>query len=211
MATVTHVIRSHYDPADREKLEHETGQRTDDQSDPWQTESSFSAQRRIRAAPTFVPATTSYDEWGVPLRTSSATPAPDKRAQPSTSTAEWYKSLTAAASSKAPPPRPSKRTLPALRADGIDSETSPRRHPQARLVYQQSVTLRAVHQAELASTVSGRLARARSTAVALRGSLYPPSLAAHRPVEQGVWYAAAEQGAARASEVDEPIGSQAFS
>lgn len=116
MATVTHIIRSHYDPADREKLERETGQRTDDQADPWQTESSFSAQRRIRAAPTFVPATISYDEWGVPLRTSSPTVAPEKPDQPSTSSAEWYRSLTASSSSRqAPPPRPSSAPSPRAR------------------------------------------------------------------------------------------------
>ncbi|KAF8550063.1 hypothetical protein OG21DRAFT_1447135 [Imleria badia] len=112
MATVTHIIRSHYDPADREKFERETGQRTDDQSDPWQTESSFSAQRRIRAAPTFVPATISYDDWGVPLRTSSPTPAPEKPDQPSTSTAEWYRSLTASTSSHEAPLRPSSAPSP---------------------------------------------------------------------------------------------------
>ena len=104
MATVTHTIRSHYDPADREKLERETGQRTNDQSDPWQTESSFSAQRRVRAAPTFVPATISYDEWGAPSHTAAPTVAPE---EPDTSTAEWYRSLTTASSRGAPPQRPS--------------------------------------------------------------------------------------------------------
>ncbi|KAH0832053.1 hypothetical protein J3R83DRAFT_12961 [Lanmaoa asiatica] len=96
MATVTHIIRSHYDPADREKLERDTGQRINDQSDPWQTETSFSAQRRVRAAPTFVPATISYDEWGVPLHTPSPTAASASEGpgEPSTSTAEWYRSLT---------------------------------------------------------------------------------------------------------------------
>ena len=105
MATVTHIIRSYYDPADREKLEHETGQQIDDQSDPWQTESSFSAQRRIRAAPTFVPAAVSYDEWGFPSHTSSPTPKPDHPSS-SSSTAEWYRSLTGASVSHGPP-RPS--------------------------------------------------------------------------------------------------------
>lgn len=112
MATVTHIIRSHYNPADREELERETGQRINDQSDPWETESSFSAQRRNRAAPTFVPATISYDGWGVPLPTAprAALKLPD---QPSTSTAEWYKSLTAPSSSReAPPARPSSAPTP---------------------------------------------------------------------------------------------------
>ena len=113
MATVTYIIRSHYDPADREKLERETGQRTNDQCDPWQTESSFSAQRRIRAAPTFVPATTPYDEWGFPSHTFSPTTAPEKPDQLSTSTAEWYRSLTATSSSRQDPPaRPSSPPSP---------------------------------------------------------------------------------------------------
>ncbi|KAG8214588.1 hypothetical protein J3R82DRAFT_9657 [Butyriboletus roseoflavus] len=112
MATVAHIIRSHYDPADREKLERQTGQRVNDQSDPWQTEPSFSAQRRIRALPTFVPATISYDEWGVPSHIASPTAAkqPDQR---SSSTAEWYRSLIGASSShEAPiaPPRPSSQS-----------------------------------------------------------------------------------------------------
>ncbi|KAF8133781.1 hypothetical protein EV363DRAFT_1161259 [Boletus edulis] len=111
MATVTHIIRSHYDSADREKLELKTGQRTDDDtSDPWQTESPFSAQRRIRAAPTFVPATISYDEWGVPSHTASpaVARAREELDQPRTSLAEWYRSLTASSSSRqAPPPRSS--------------------------------------------------------------------------------------------------------
>ncbi|KAG6377085.1 hypothetical protein JVT61DRAFT_1136 [Boletus reticuloceps] len=118
MATVTHIIRSHYDPADREKLELETGQRTnDDTSDPWQTESSFSAQRRIRAAPTFVPATISYDEWGVPSHTSSpaVARAREEPDQPRTSTAEWYRSLTASSSSsRQTPPPPRSSSAPSL-------------------------------------------------------------------------------------------------
>lgn len=129
MATVTHIIRSRYDPADREKLERETGQRPSDQSDPWQTESSFSAQRRIRAAPTFVPATISYDGWGVPLRTSSPTTPPEKpdQDQPSTSTAAWYRSLTTTTSSSEPPPRSSSAPSPRAPSQDTRSPTTPRR------------------------------------------------------------------------------------
>ncbi|KAF8835635.1 hypothetical protein BDN67DRAFT_975056 [Paxillus ammoniavirescens] len=110
MATVAHIIRSHYDPPDREKLEHETGQLNEDQSDPWQTESSFSAQRHTRAAPSFVPATLSYDEWGLPLQSTSVSSTSKIHDKPSTSNAEWYRSLTVAASThqdSKPPPRPS--------------------------------------------------------------------------------------------------------
>ncbi|KIJ64520.1 hypothetical protein HYDPIDRAFT_28460 [Hydnomerulius pinastri MD-312] len=113
MATVTHIIRSHYDPAEREKLEQETGQLSEHESDPWQTESSFSAQRRIRAAPSFVPAEVRYDEWGLPLQSisgSSATSA--EPAQPSSPTADWYRSLVSTAATNPrepsqPQPRPS--------------------------------------------------------------------------------------------------------
>ncbi|KAF9221026.1 hypothetical protein BS17DRAFT_738711 [Gyrodon lividus] len=96
MATVTHIIHSHYHPADREKLEHGTGQLNEDQSDPWQTESSFPAQHRIRTAPSFVPATVSYDEWGLPLQSTSvsSTNISINPETSSTSNAEWYRSLT---------------------------------------------------------------------------------------------------------------------
>ncbi|KIK91636.1 hypothetical protein PAXRUDRAFT_830662 [Paxillus rubicundulus Ve08.2h10] len=111
MALVAHTIRSYLDPPDHDKLEHETGQLNEDQSDPWQTESSFSAQRRTHGAPSFVPATLSYDEWGFPLQStflsSNTSKNPDKL---SSSNAEWYRSLTVAASShlnSKPPPRPS--------------------------------------------------------------------------------------------------------
>lgn len=125
MATVPHIIRSHYDPADREKYERETGQLHNDQPDPWQTESSFSAQRRIRAAPTFVPATVSYDEWGVPLHSSTPTSIPEMPDQPtsSSSTAEWYRSLTAASISHEPP-RPPPRPSSAPSLSGQDAGTS---------------------------------------------------------------------------------------
>ncbi|KAI0346716.1 hypothetical protein BDW22DRAFT_1323410 [Trametopsis cervina] len=102
MATVTHYIRSHYDPKDREALEIETGQipshseseEQADEEDPWQTESTFGAQRRLAAAPRFVPATVSYDEvnnmlGGIP-RIALQPPAEEPRSEVSS----WYRSLT---------------------------------------------------------------------------------------------------------------------
>ncbi|KAH7911723.1 hypothetical protein BJ138DRAFT_1062556, partial [Hygrophoropsis aurantiaca] len=92
MATVTHYIRSHYDPKDRERLERETGQIPDEpDSDPWQTESSFSAHRRSAAHPSFVAATISYDEWGQ----ESTSKKPIDPPQPRNDLANWYRSLTA--------------------------------------------------------------------------------------------------------------------
>ncbi|KAI6042642.1 hypothetical protein EDC04DRAFT_2866620 [Pisolithus marmoratus] len=122
MATVTHVIRSEYDPADRERLEHGTGQLlgVENLTDPWQTESSFSAQRRLRAAPCFVPSTTPYDEWEQHDYSSQySSPGPSNRsssvATTENSTAHWYRSLvrtkTSPTSSSAPP-RPCTAPLP---------------------------------------------------------------------------------------------------
>ncbi|KAI6117879.1 hypothetical protein EV401DRAFT_1556316 [Pisolithus croceorrhizus] len=116
MATITHVIRSEYDPADRERLERETGQLdVEDLTDPWQTESSFSAQRRLRAAPFFVPATIPYDEWGERCdHSSQSSPGPSDRSSETTigasadTTAHWYRSLVRTRTnptSSSPPPR----------------------------------------------------------------------------------------------------------
>ena len=83
MATVTHYIRSEYDPeADKDRLLKETGQSADRDVDvdPWQTESSsagFHNSHRLANAPKFVPAVLSYDEWGTAATlSSSARPAP---------------------------------------------------------------------------------------------------------------------------------------
>ncbi|KAI0075092.1 hypothetical protein K474DRAFT_1457746 [Panus rudis PR-1116 ss-1] len=109
MATVAHTIYSRYDPKDREKLEIATGQRNEEdniveqikkadkdveepEEDPWQTESAFGAQRRIAAAPRFVPAIVSYDEinnmMGVPK--DFFKPKEEKRRD---DVAGWYRSL----------------------------------------------------------------------------------------------------------------------
>ncbi|KAI6147237.1 hypothetical protein BKA82DRAFT_9700 [Pisolithus tinctorius] len=96
MATLSHVIRSEYDPADRERFERETGQVLDGDSltDPWQTESSFSAHRRLRAAPSFVPATIPYDEWGQNYSSQSADrPSATTTGTSTGTTTHWYRSL----------------------------------------------------------------------------------------------------------------------
>ncbi|KAH9941050.1 hypothetical protein B0H21DRAFT_697200 [Amylocystis lapponica] len=99
MATVTHYIYSHYDPKQREALEVATGQIPQtDEPDPWQTESSFGAQRRL-AAPRFVPAIISYDE----INDMMGLPPPDvpKLEVPSSDVSSWYKSLTRSVSAPA--------------------------------------------------------------------------------------------------------------
>lgn len=97
MATVTHHIYSHYDPQQREVLERETGQIPEDKDseDPWQTESSFGPQRRLTAAPTFVPATISYDEWGFPENGYGdiVQPPPLGDGNPGRELAGWYRSM----------------------------------------------------------------------------------------------------------------------
>ncbi|KAL1744417.1 hypothetical protein HDZ31DRAFT_82679 [Schizophyllum fasciatum] len=76
MATVSHTIYSRYDPADREKLEKETGQATDaDESEDWALKSSF-----LRAS-----------------SSSSSTASPG-----GTDVADWYKALASRSSSAGP-------------------------------------------------------------------------------------------------------------
>jgi hypothetical protein len=93
MATVTHHIFSHYDPQQREFLERETGQLPDHTEDPWQTESSFGAQRRLAAAPTFVPARITYDEWGSPKDNGNITQPRHGGSKPGKELAAWYRSM----------------------------------------------------------------------------------------------------------------------
>ena len=95
MATVTHYIYSHYDPEDREKLERETSQieEGEAEADPWETVSTFSAQRRVAQAPSFVPAAISYDELnniiGAPAHPQPAAPQPSSTSE----IGGWYRSL----------------------------------------------------------------------------------------------------------------------
>ncbi|KAG2129493.1 hypothetical protein DEU56DRAFT_496438 [Suillus clintonianus] len=104
MATVAHHIRSDYDPADRERLEEETGQIPIDEEEQWNTAPTFSAARRA-PPPSFVPARIQYDEWGSAISLTHAeslnAPAPDSR------TSEWYRALTRDSSGNQPPARPS--------------------------------------------------------------------------------------------------------
>lgn len=102
MATVTHYIRSHYDPKDREALERETAQFHDSQPrdvDPdeeWRREASqMDVHRPKRRPPQFVPATVNDDYWNF----TTPTPGPSKSERPSTTSlgtnlSGWYRSLT---------------------------------------------------------------------------------------------------------------------
>ncbi|KAG2066452.1 hypothetical protein BDR04DRAFT_1106642 [Suillus decipiens] len=109
MATVAHHIRSHYDPADREQLEKETGQIPIDEAELWNTAPTFSAARRA-PPPTFVPARVQYDEWGSAV---SLTPAiSSNTSAPHSGTSEWYRALTRDSSKMPgnPPPARSSST-----------------------------------------------------------------------------------------------------
>lgn len=100
MATVTHYIYSHYDPKQREELERATGQNPEAEEaeeDPWQTESSFGAQRRLATAPRFVPAIVSYDEINNMMGVSEVI-SQEVEEKPNVEVSSWYKSLTRSSS-----------------------------------------------------------------------------------------------------------------
>ena len=111
MATVTHYIRSHYDPIrDRERLQLETGQTPDEpgphdeEEDPWQTESTFGVRRRLATAPRFVRATLPYDEWGnVVINSPEPVQNPEQDEKPQ-DLASWYRTLTQRTDQKDTPP-----------------------------------------------------------------------------------------------------------
>ncbi|KAJ7644215.1 hypothetical protein FB45DRAFT_897246 [Roridomyces roridus] len=88
MATTAFTIYSHYDPADRERLERETGQIPDEQaldpSEAWEAEANATFKRKLAPPPRFVPA-------------GSAIPSPaasTSSSKSSSDVASWYKSLT---------------------------------------------------------------------------------------------------------------------
>lgn len=111
MATVTHYIYSHYDPKDRERLEAETGQipgvveEAEPDIDPWQTESSFGVQRRIAAAPSFVPAEIPYDQLNEMIGLPRHRPASSSLPSSSSDVAGWYRSLARSHSNLESQPR----------------------------------------------------------------------------------------------------------
>lgn len=91
MATVSHTIYSHYDPKDREKLERETAQLTDDieAAESWITEPPKYRQGR---APRFVAATSAYDPWDI-IHDSSPRHGQKSEERAGSETVNWYRSL----------------------------------------------------------------------------------------------------------------------
>ncbi|KDQ25595.1 hypothetical protein PLEOSDRAFT_1090093 [Pleurotus ostreatus PC15] len=97
MATVTHIIYSHYNPNDRERLEAETGQIDPqdeiDADEEWRIQTTISGQRRTRLPPRFVPATTTYDPWSsTPTTAATGTKIEDNARGDTLS--QWYRSIS---------------------------------------------------------------------------------------------------------------------
>ncbi|KAJ7288256.1 hypothetical protein C8J57DRAFT_511022 [Mycena rebaudengoi] len=86
MATTAHTIYSRYDPADRERLERETGQTGEDvdPAEAWEVEAKLAFKQRLAPPPRFVPAATHP--------TSSITKP--VTSTPGSDVAGWYRSLT---------------------------------------------------------------------------------------------------------------------
>ncbi|KAI0632047.1 hypothetical protein C8Q77DRAFT_1059600 [Trametes polyzona] len=121
MATVTHYIYSHYELSKRNEEEIAEDNIETEEEDPWVTESTFGARRRIRNSPRFVPATVSYDQVNDMIGGASSSIPREPEQKPSVDVADWYKSLRRASSaplaesqtssdssmpSDAPPPTP---------------------------------------------------------------------------------------------------------
>ncbi|KIK57305.1 hypothetical protein GYMLUDRAFT_46578 [Collybiopsis luxurians FD-317 M1] len=102
MATTAYTIYSHYDPADREVLERETGQLSEDYDpeDAWKAEAIKAFKRKQPPPPRFVPASSnssiSLDDWS-----SSPGAGPSKPlSSQSTGVSGWYRSMISSAQEK---------------------------------------------------------------------------------------------------------------
>ncbi|ETW81684.1 hypothetical protein HETIRDRAFT_125147 [Heterobasidion irregulare TC 32-1] len=111
MATVTHYIRSHYDPIrDRDRLQLETGQTIGEpephgeEEDPWQTEFTFGVRHSLASAPRFVRATLPYDEWGNIIINSPEPVQNIEQDEKPQDLASWYRTLTQRTDQKDTPP-----------------------------------------------------------------------------------------------------------
>ncbi|OJT13831.1 hypothetical protein TRAPUB_9601 [Trametes pubescens] len=98
MATVTHYIYSHYDPPklNNEEITDDTAEK--EEEDPWITESTFGARRRIQNPPRFVPAAVSYDEVNNMIGGASSSVPCEPEPPQSTDVGDWYRSLRRALS-----------------------------------------------------------------------------------------------------------------
>lgn len=135
MATVTHYIYSHYEPPkQKEDEELMQEQAEEDQRDPWLTESTFGASRRLRNPPRFVPAIVSYDEVNNMIGSASSSLPGAEEPTLSTHVGDWYRSLPRASSAPviglqaSPPasvnPSPPPSPKPAPRVPSAQAVTS---------------------------------------------------------------------------------------
>ncbi|KAJ8456528.1 hypothetical protein ONZ45_g18684 [Pleurotus djamor] len=106
MATVTHVIRSDYDPKDRERLEILTGQvPTESEIDEeWEKTAATIAKPRTRPPPSFVPASSTYDPWTAVNSSSTSNEPKDEHQDDSKGGGipNWYRSLSNRRSQSSP-------------------------------------------------------------------------------------------------------------
>ncbi|KAJ7485973.1 hypothetical protein B0H11DRAFT_1132298, partial [Mycena galericulata] len=121
MATTAHTIYSHYDPAQRKRLERETGQipQEIDSAEEWDAEANLTFKRQLAPPPRFVPAASD---------SVSSLPKPDPRPSKSTSdVAGWYKSLTQTTNSAGP----SRASSSSPATAGSSTQAAPRK-PERR-------------------------------------------------------------------------------
>ncbi|TCD61615.1 hypothetical protein EIP91_008159 [Steccherinum ochraceum] len=127
MATIARYIYSHYDPPTKPRnpdvQETPNDSRLDNEEpDPWQTESTFGAQKRLGRAPRFVPAIISYDEIndmiGSPAEAQQRISTKEEKNQ---DVSAWYRSLTRGT------------ITPASAADGSGTSTTLSSRPQTPL------------------------------------------------------------------------------
>ncbi|KAH8104694.1 hypothetical protein BXZ70DRAFT_1005204 [Cristinia sonorae] len=105
MATVAHYIYSHYDPPKRDNSPVQSPEETsDNESDPWQTESAFGVENRLARAPQFVKAVVSYDEINDMIGSPSVAQQRlnKEEGEKATDVAGWYRSLTGGSNTPAP-------------------------------------------------------------------------------------------------------------
>ncbi|KAJ6585062.1 hypothetical protein B0H19DRAFT_409091 [Mycena capillaripes] len=103
MATKSYTIYSHYDPAQREQLERETGQVPQDgqeldSAEAWEAEARLAFQKRQLPPPRFIPAV---------AVSAPSPPNPISRPLATSDVAQWYRSLTKTANDPLPTSSPS--------------------------------------------------------------------------------------------------------
>ncbi|KAJ7505217.1 hypothetical protein B0H11DRAFT_1977498 [Mycena galericulata] len=102
MTTTAHTIYSHYDPAQRKRLERETGQipQEIDSAEEWDAEANLTFKRQLAPPPRFVPAASDFRLFSLTQTTNSAGPSRASSSSPA----------TAGSSTQAAPRKPERRS-----------------------------------------------------------------------------------------------------